>query len=441
MVVILVALIVIPAVAFLSMSKNQEVYQSPRINPGSTTSTATRTATTPINRPIWNEKWTYDSDGTWMANLVSMGSNGERIFNEHGIYNNHHVIFSSTGANMVDYFITKEASGFRVESADKADIHASLTFHPLGLPDGSGNIHVKKFTSLSTIPDWEKIIPISVLPNCECWDLAIIDNGNKIVVWVKDAVNNNYKLIVYDSNGIKLSENIFTLSLSSGIVASKLSQNGDLFALKTKNSLDLIETATGQKSWFNYDFSNINDIGLAINSDATKIAYGSAGKVVIYEKTGSSYTQTGQISLQPTFVTRALEMTSNGNYLYGTSNKFNPGSNGRIYSWDISNGVNELMHYDFLGDGGIYRNFAEEISVSDSGDIFAVGLWGNEDFSGKEIFVFNKNSNQPIYSVDTQGSVMDLEISPTGDQLVTANKDVHAELWGGGGSVKYFSSN
>jgi hypothetical protein len=76
-----------------------------------------------------------------------------------------------------------------------------------------------------------------------------------------------------------------------------------------------------------------------------------------------------------------------------------------------------------------------QMRFSPDGERLVIGSWGG---TFPEVHVFDRSESLPIFTLDTPGSMFDVEVvrSPGGDTYVTAcGKDVHAGTGGRGGDL------
>jgi hypothetical protein len=106
----------------------------------------------------------------------------------------------------------------------------------------------------------------------------------------------------------------------------------------------------------------------------------------------------------------------------------------RVYAWSLSpSGSTLLWTYIKTGTGAL-QDAPSAVSLSDDGRWIAVGSWGNASQSHPEALLFDRDAgNVPVASVDTPGSVFDLDLSGDGQFLVIGTKAVHANDFGSGG--------
>jgi WD40 repeat protein len=97
--------------------------------------------------------------------------------------------------------------------------------------------------------------------------------------------------------------------------------------------------------------------------------------------------------------------------------------------------------FDTFGEGlprWIYSGTGDEVSaiaLADDGSIGAVATWGSLDNSSPDILVFERDSNVPVFTASTPGSMFAVDISTDGRSVVAGGKAVHARQFGNGGLV------
>ncbi len=96
-------------------------------------------------------------------------------------------------------------------------------------------------------------------------------------------------------------------------------------------------------------------------------------------------------------------------------------------------GTKRLWSYSSIG-GGTQQDVPSAVSISDDGKIIAVGSWGAQTNGHPEVMIFDRDKGStPIGSIDTPGSVLDLDLSGNGRFVVAGTKKVHANTLGRGG--------
>jgi hypothetical protein len=109
------------------------------------------------------------------------------------------------------------------------------------------------------------------------------------------------------------------------------------------------------------------------------------------------------------------------------------GYDGEIYCFD-SYSPEPLWVFENTGDE------IESVDLSFDGSIIAAAGYGPLDHSSPDFFLFRKNSNQPIYTINTPGSMFVTDLSPDGTMCTFGGKAVHARQMGSGGILYNINS-
>ncbi len=101
---------------------------------------------------------------------------------------------------------------------------------------------------------------------------------------------------------------------------------------------------------------------------------------------------------------------------------------GEIYLFN-SYSPTPIWVYENVGD------YAINIDMTNDGSLIAVACYGPLDGSTPDFFLFRRNSNIPVFDINTSGSLFAVDISPDGSFCTTGGKAVHARILGSGGLV------
>jgi WD40 repeat protein len=173
-----------------------------------------------------------------------------------------------------------------------------------------------------------------------------------------------------------------------------------------------------------------------------------------------------------------IAITTDGNYLaFGWTSLQMRQWNGTSYAnlWSIAGGAYTLYRCEFSGDGGTfaagwartsfdqnriqlfempsgsplwtrfydtgagaYQDIPGDLALTHDGGFLAVGSWGDQLNTNPEVHLFAHASSEPVLTVDTPGSMFDVDILDDGGcgAYVTAcGKHVHANQTGRGGDL------
>jgi hypothetical protein len=115
---------------------------------------------------------------------------------------------------------------------------------------------------------------------------------------------------------------------------------------------------------------------------------------------------------------------------------FLPGGSydGEIYLFDTGSNV-PLWVFEHCGDEIC------SIDLTNDGSLMAAAGYGPMDHSKPDFYLFRRQSNDPIYTLSTQGSFFATDISADGTLCSVTGKAVHARIMGSGGLLYNIDSN
>jgi len=99
---------------------------------------------------------------------------------------------------------------------------------------------------------------------------------------------------------------------------------------------------------------------------------------------------------------------------------------GEIYLFN-SYSPTPIWIYEHVGD------YAIDIDMTDDGSLIAAACYGPLDGSTPDFFLFRRQSNIPVFDINTSGSLFTVDMAPDGSFCTTGGKAVHARIMGSGG--------
>lgn len=112
----------------------------------------------------------------------------------------------------------------------------------------------------------------------------------------------------------------------------------------------------------------------------------------------------------------------------GTLTFVTGGFNGQIYLFNI-NSPTPLWVYENAGD------YVIDVDLSADGSVLAAAGYGPYGITGDEFFLFRRQSNIPVFTIDAPGSMFAVDLSADGTFCTTGGKAVHAREMGSGGNI------
>ncbi len=102
------------------------------------------------------------------------------------------------------------------------------------------------------------------------------------------------------------------------------------------------------------------------------------------------------------------------------------GYNGQLYLFN-SYSPNPIWVYENAGD------YVIDVDISDDGSLIAAASYGPIDNSTADFFLFRRESNVPVFEINTPGSLFTVDLAGDGSFCTTGGKAVHARIMGSGG--------
>jgi len=309
-----------------------------------------------------------------------------------------------------------------VKAADKAAACAVATI--TSAPSGT----LEYFRGFSSTPLWSVTYP-------GYFEAVISDDGRYVAAGFTSATNTS-QVDVYDAQSATPTTPIRTFTNTShGFRHIDISGDGSTVLLAT-NTMDHVYDVAANSLVFST--TTVSHDAHAINGDGTVFGRAGFNPMRAWVKTGTTYTQVLDFN-----------DTSLGFAVYTAADVSADGSTFVAAGYDASSGANARMRvqcfrltatgstqlWTFVSDGtGQYQATPQAVSISDDGKYIAVGTWGTEFNDHDEALLFDRDiGSTPIASVNTPGSVFDLDLSGDGQFLTIGSKSVHANVFGNGG--------
>ena len=272
-------------------------------------------------------------------------------------------------------------------------------------------------------------VPVPVGAGTGCPEPAISADGSRAAIGYTDGAG-LATVDVWDAAGSMVN----TLVVPTGSFREHdLSGDGSTVLIATGNHDWLYDVDTGALLFD--DGSTVSTDAHAISGDGK--AWGRGGfDVGAWVFNGSTYVRVvnfvdGGFGF---FVPLACGISADGSTFAAAAYDATNANKFRVYAWHLTpSGSTLLWTYIKTGTGAL-QDAPAAVSLSDDGRWIAVGSWGNASQSHPEALLFDRDAgNVPVASVDTPGSVFDLDLSGDGQFIVIGTKAVHANDFGNGG--------
>lgn len=380
--------------------------------------------------------WTR-SNPDWTPKVVSIGAQGTQVFSQIEFGQDHVELLSGFSPDPAAPAWTSNVpiAGMNAfcESAELSDAHA--TVHQVVQNNVTSNrvAVVSRWRSGSTTPEWTWSFPgvTSGLSR-----VAISDDGARIVAATIYPFEQRLAIAVFSGSS---STPVYTGNIpyfGVHLRAFELAADGNTLYISSNGYVYL---------WNVNTHATIQQIVLpgmfdshAISGDGRVFAWGEFNKLHVYERgTSGTYTRTHTRELPGAILCDRLGLSKDGSTLAIGWHYYDLNLRIRVEAMDIASKAITMV--DESQGTGTYQNVVSSISVSDNGQRFAVGLWGDQGNLVPEVRLYRKNLNAPVALHNLAGSVYDLEMSGDGGRVAVAWKPVHANTFAGGGGFSLYA--
>ncbi len=134
--------------------------------------------------------------------------------------------------------------------------------------------------------------------------------------------------------------------------------------------------------------------------------------------------------------TTSMSVSADGSTIAIGSLIFLPGDqfDGKIYLFDTYSNT-PVWIYENAG------HFVSSIDMAYDGSLIATGSWGPVNNSLPDFFLFERNSNEPIFTINSPGSIRHTDISSDGTICSLSGKAIHETTFGNGGTIYCVNTN
>jgi hypothetical protein len=295
------------------------------------------------------------------------------------------------------------------------------------------NLKLAKWTAGSgkSTPDWSvdiaKSFPVETT-------LAISKDGKKIAVLTSllEFMNpNNTRLYFFDATTSKLEQVVEHVFGARHLV---MSADGGLIAFHANASIYVYNTQSKRFVWA--EDVGYSDFNLAMSDDGQWLVAGFLS-LDVYKWNGQTYVPQWSSTLPEHYVeTSAI---ANGNIVAAWSSF--DAEQPVVQAYSLSKGSTPVWTYEYAVSTDL-QDTPWSASITDDGKFAVVGTWGNLTDTNPEVRVWAMDSQQPIYTLKTSGSVFAVDIAqdvsnPKTLHITAGCKATHANTMGRGGDLYY----
>lgn len=387
------------------------------------------------NLVIGGAIWTR-SNPDWTPKVVSIGAQGTQVFSQIEFGQDHVELLSAFSPDPATPAWTSNlptaGTNAYCESAETSDAHA--TVHQL-VQNGQNSTRVavvSRWRSGSTTPEWTWSFPGTTSGLSR---VGISADGTRIVAATLYPMEMRLRLAVFQgSSGTPVYTGEIT-NFGVHLKGFELSGDGNTLYL-TSNGMLRIWNVNTHATTYQVVLSGMFD-SHALSADGRVFAWGEFNRYHVYERNSSgTYTRTHTRELPGSIVCDRLALSANGATLAAGWHYYDTNLRVRIEAMDVASKA--ITMSEEAEGTGTYQNIVSAVSVSDDGQRFAVGLWGDQGNLVPEVRIYRRNQNVPVALHNLTGSAYDVEMSGDGERIAVAWKPGHANSFSGGGGFSLY---
>ena len=234
---------------------------------------------------------------------------------------------------------------------------------------------------------------------------------------------------------------IWTLPADNSVVGISVAENHSQIIVTLSQPAQkamIVNPANGTVIQEFYYYNNSPSQSPAFSADGEYLAFADfSGKGTLYKRINGKYEMQWQASIQNAGSTSTwgcgVAISTDGSIIaFGTMGFTATGYMGSVYVFN-SYSNEPIWAYHNCGDMVCY------ISMTDDGSLMACATWGPVGNATPDLYIFRKESPEPLCTLNTPGSLYYVEIAPDGSKGITCGKGVHAREMGSGGNAYLFN--
>ncbi|MBL8859428.1 MAG: hypothetical protein JNL28_13030 [Planctomycetes bacterium] len=379
-----------------------------------------------------------DNGAGWSGRCVSIGAQGTQVFTEIEFGQDHAELLSGFDTNPATPVWTNatpiEGAYSLVDSAEMADVHVSIHQLVLNSNQSTKQTVVSKYRSASSTPDWTYTFPGTTAGNAK---VAVSDDGSRIVAVSYQTLTSKLDVRVFGPSSGTPQWSGTIDNFAMGVRGFSLSSDGSKLYLASGTSFIVWDTNTHTNIAL-YVLMTSLDSAHAMSGDGRVIANGGFNYMDIWERNASGgYTKTYTRNLPGSYVCARIAIAGDGSKVAYTFNGYDTNNHVRVECIDVA--TKTITMTDEAVGTGTLQNVAADMAMSRDGSRFVVGLWGDGGDVCPEVRLYRSNQSAPVALHNLTGSVFDVDISGDGERVAVAAKAVHANLYAGGGSIRFYA--
>jgi len=281
------------------------------------------------------------------------------------------------------------------------------------------------YRSLSGTPLFVYDFPFTNAFSIE-WQTAVAADGSKFAACFDSGSTWQVFLNVFDTTG----QSLFTRAFGAWTAEwLELSQDGSRIYVAELNAW-VLDGNSGQTVFKGpAGFFGANDF----SDDGTAFAGGGFSDFWVYkDQGGGNFVEVAYMDTV-SGLPLSLKLSEDGKRLAVGLWSWDSDAEFTVIAYDVENDQ-EVWSRTFVGTGTL-QAAPDSIDGDRNLDRFVVGSWGDQGQTWPELLVFDFLNSEPIFTVDTSGSILDVAMSADGRHVAASSKITHANTSAFGGYI------
>ncbi len=344
-------------------------------------------------------------------------------------------VSQNTGQSFVGWYLNSERASLYQDNSTPVWEHtvnnADFDYPVIMTEDGSvlaiaDGSTLKVFDPSSSSPTWEFTAAGSIR------GIAFNTDGTVIFLGVYDSGQDRALVESYDIGNTIPN---WSASFDGGVGNLVISGDGSTLILTQYGVISAMWVLNADDGSIIFEAPEYNQNPPAMSYDASIIVNGDyAGYVQVYEynETLETYEEKWNFHVggggSSAWIGGMCVSADGSTIAVGTLVFITGGFDGEIYLFNTYSPT-PIWVYEHVGD------YAIDIDMNDDGSLIAVASYGPLNGGSPDFFLFRRQSNVPIFEINTSGSLFYVDMASDGSFCTTGGKAVHARIFGSGGNL------
>lgn len=381
--------------------------------------------------------WSFESDGSWLADDASLGNRGTEVFTNLGSYVNRRGLLSGHDQDPPAPVWTDERVGLnytqRSASAGLADLHVTLQAEYPTPSSSSLTPVVRAYRGSSSQVLWQHDQGFTVF-GLQYMDVFCSRDGERVVTLV--GASSGARMTVYGPSSATPLLSVQLATFGAPLRAA-LSADGSTLLVGNSLTVQAFDVASGVALHQHFPPSGSFAGALDLSSDGDRLVLAGTFGIQAYQRGAAGYSLLGTRSLLAGEVPQQVACSDDGSVVALGAGFPALGNVVGVRTLDWDSGA-DLAGWRSGGQGGP-QNRVTALDVSAGGEAAVAGFAGDGGVT-PEVCVLRPGGSTGAVTHALAGSVRTVELAPDGSRFVVASLGAHLTAGATGGAITLYDT-